>query len=441
MSLATAGEVVDVPALGNWMKVNAMEKHHRVYITKKWLLENYEKQAAQLRIDGRTVEVPFETRLPQSFGGQLEHEGYSAPDMPAAALGTVSPATLTASMGISLQALMQSTGNNKASWIAARLHTMERIADSFGQNQSRLAHGDGSGALARVKGSPSADTPVTGQHTIHLDPDQDAASGYTFGLRYIERGMPLCASATKTGTALSTLKTASLRVLSVDRSDPDDPVMICTGTIGTLADNDYLFWGSRERPSKGRMPSGLWAALLDANVPTYLGIDRSDDANDWFRPHVVEGVGSSPLEREIQAAYDQVVSTHGGDPSVLLFNMGVWRRFAEELRVDRQFVTAAETGKYKGGTKMLVWNGADSDCYIVKDRDVPAGCILGLDWTTHKQGTLLDAGWLGGQKGLGENIFQRVPGVLEYVAVMVWMGQHFCIDPGKNFVLRGIDEI
>lgn len=429
-----AGVPVNLPNFSNFMKVRGLfDDQFRQYSVEKFLLENYEKSTATTKLGGRVMEVPLETRGPASFGAQLEHEHYSEPDAPGAALATLSIATLTSSILLTLQAHLSSK-DNRAAWVSAQVKTMNSANEIFGQNHSRVLHGDGSGAVARLiagGGAIQLNVPVAGQTTLTLEPDQGATSSLTFGTKYMLRGLRLSASASKTGQVAE--RTADLRVVSVN--DAANQIVV-DGPVGTLAAQDFLFYGSLSQTSKGRMPVGLFGSV--SSTGTYLGINRATAGNEFWRATERTNIGSLDLEIEIQKSMDEVHRLAGGKTAIMLFSLGVWRRFAADLRVDRQFISAAETGKYKGGTKMLMYTGSDMDAAIVRDRDVPTGTITGLDWTTHKMGTLLEAGWL--QAFDEKGIWRQIPGTLDYCAILAWMGQPFCVAPIKNWIMRDVAE-
>lgn len=429
-----AGEIIDLAAFTNALKVNAVfDRQFKQYLAQGFLLENLRRRTGRVRLGGRVMEVSLETRGMASIGAQQELEPISEPDQPGFRLATIPIKTLTSRFQISLQAHLSSQRDQDA-WVSSKMRAMSSTVEMFGQNKSRLLHGWGAAALARVA-TVTADTPVVGQHTLVLEPDQGASATNTFGPKYMIKGLRLSASATLTGLAVEL--TFDGRVRSVVRGTN---TIIVDGTIGNLATGHYLFLGSKARPSKGRAPVGIMGYIDDGTIlPSVLGIDRTVAGNEFWQARVVPNVGGADLENQIQIDMDEVFIENGGKTDLMLMAMGVWRRFANDLRGDRRYVSAAETGRYRGGTRMLMYSGADNaDVPITRDRDVPAGTNWGFDFDCWFMGELLAAGWL--QQFDERSIFRWVQDHLAWEAVYVWMGECICTCPNKNWVEFGITE-
>jgi len=429
-----AGELIDLAAFTNALKVNAVfQRQFKQYLVQGFLLENLRRRSGKVRLGGRVMEVSLETRGNASFGAQQELEPISEPDAPGFKIGTIGIKTLTSRFQISLQAHLASQRDQDA-WVGAKVRAMSSTVEMFGQNMSRLLHGWGTAALARVL-SVSADTPVAGQHTIVLEPDQGASAGNTFGPKYIVKGLRLSASVSLAGLVAE--KTFSGRVISVNRATD---TIIVDGTVGDLAAADYLFLGSRERTSKGRAPMGIMGWVDDGTlVPSVMGIDRTLVGNEFWKARVSRAVGGGDLEHQIQVDMDEVAIENGGRTNLMLMSLGVWRRFANDLRGDRRYVNASETGRYRGGTKMLVYGGAaGEDVPITRDRDVPTGTNWGFDFDSWFMGELLAAGWL--QQFDERSIFRWIQEHLAWEAVYCWMGETVCVAPNKQWVEMGITE-
>lgn len=438
--MAGVGVVADLANFYAYMKDRALfDAHFKAYVADKFFLENFKEGAKEIPLGGKTMQVPIEFRGSTSIAGGLEHEPYAEPDMPGGQIGEVNFAKLTGSILISLE-LALSSRDKRAAWASAQIKTMQSQMEMFGSQHSKLLFGDGSGAVAKIAaGGVALNTPVAGQHTLTLEPPMGPNAGYTFGAKYIHPGQRLVFSATKTGITIE--RTGQVRCLSRDAfTNPDAPTIIVEGTMGTGVAGDYVFIGTRRVPSKGRMPKGLLAMFSATNMPIYLGLDRTSGGGlEQHQAVELPNIGSLDLETEIQRGIDYVRERTGGKPSVLLMHDGVWRRHAKDLRQHREYVTAAQTGMYKGGVKGIVWNGADSDAFIMRHFDVPDGCIFGIDWSSMFMGTLLATGWV---KPFDiPSIFHQVPGTLDYAAVMANISQPFCPLPGKNFFMSQVDAL
>jgi hypothetical protein len=345
---------------------------------------------------------------------------------------TVDVKEALAAMQISWRADKMSQGNRR-SYIEALANDMSSTVESFGQNFSRQLYGDGSAALARIATSGIAlNTPVAGQTTLTFEPDQGASANGTFSTKYLMRGMRVSADPTKTGSAIT--RAFSGTVLSFNHAAN---TAIFTGDASDLADADYIFLGSKEVPSKGRSVNGLQNIV--SATGTFLGINRATAGNEYWQSYVDTSFGGADWESGIQLAGDTVHNNFGGETGILLMSMGVWRAAANKLRMERQFVSAAETGKYKGGVSMLMYEGmGDGPIPILKDRDVPKGTIYGLNLDDFFRATLADEGWIS-EHGEGSP-FQREPGFRIWSALYGWMGEIFCAAPGRQWAITGITE-
>jgi hypothetical protein len=438
MAIGGLGPSVDLALMSNAMKVRGLfSTQSRQFYVSRYLLDKIRKTAGTVKLGGRVMEVPLETRGVASFGGQFEHEQVSDPDAPGYEYGTVNIATLTAAFQISLQAHLASNGE-QLSFVEAKIASMSSLVEQFAMNMSRTCWGDGTGAIARVL-SVAADTPVAGQHTIVLEPDQGASADFTFGPKFIIRGMRLSAATIKVGTTPDV--DADLQVISVTKTTNTIVVKGSLGAPVVLAATHYLFIGSKARTSMGRMPLGVFNAIDNGTIaPVYLGINRTGaNARDYWNAYVVRNVLTADLEKEIQKSTDEVHSNVGGVTDIMLMSLGVWRRFANDLRSERQFITAADTGRYRAGTKMIAYEGAGENTIAIgRDRDVPAGTITGFDWSTWFLGELLPAGWL--QAFDEKGIFRQIGGTLDWEAVYAWMGQLICNKPAANWIMREVTE-
>lgn len=432
------GEILDLSAFSKAMKIRGMfDKQFRQFYVKSFLLENLRRKAGRVPLGGREMEIPLETRGMASIGAQQELEAITEPDNPGFAIAKIPIKTLTGRFQISLHAHLSSK-DNRAAWVGGQVKSMSSTVEMFAMGLSRLLHGWGNGVLARVV-SVAADTPVAGEHTITLYGDQVTGGGGTFGTKYMIRGGRLAASATLTGLICE--KNADLRIKSVNAAAN---TIIVTGSLGTgaliLAADDYLFLGSKDRTSKGRAPMGIYGYLDSTKAATVLGIDRTVAGSEYFDAFRSTAVGGADLENRVQIQADNVHNALGLKTQIIMMSMGVWRKFAADLRGDRRFVTAAETGKYKGGTNMLMYDGADGEPIpIVRDRDVPTGTMWGLHWDSFYLGELHPADWL---KQFDEaSIFRQIPDTLGWEAIYAWIGELVCVQPAANWVDLGIDEI
>lgn len=431
------GEVLNLTSFSDAMKVRGLfEKQFDQFRTTSFLLDNFRRRAGKVKLGGRTMEIPLKTRDMASGNFIDEMEFIAEADMPGYEIATVGIKTFTSRFQISHQAHLSSKVD-RAAWVGAQMAAMSSTVEASGQILSRALEGYGTAALARVM-SFVAGPPIV----ITLHPDMTAASARTHGKKYIERGMRLSASATLTGKLAE--KTFDARVIAKGGTEAA-PTITVDGVLGDLfgdaVTGDFLFLGSKERTSKNRAPMGVMGYIDDGTlVPVVLGIDRTAAGNDYWRGEVNISVGGADIENEIQSQVDAVDVSVGGRTDLIRMAMGVWRRFAADLRGDRRFVTAAETGKYRGGTKFLMYSGAEgSDIPITRDRDVPTGVMEGFDFRTWYLGTLMEAQWFKHETEAG--IFRWVEDQLAWQAIYAWMGELICVKPAANWISYDLNEI
>lgn len=429
-----AGSVIDLTSFSNSLRVTGFfDKQQKQYIIQQYLLDKFQRGGMSLKADGRTSELPVETRGTTSFGAQLEHERVSLADAPEDDLGSVINRTITSVFQLSLQ-VHEASKSDRSSWVKARMRGLNTVAQMFGQHLSRVLWGIGDGALAAVHASTAVqlNTPVAGTHRITLEADQGA--NLLYGTRFMLRGQRLVNSTAANRSGTGNHGTADLMVVAVNRTAGTIDVR---GTVGDLALGDILFIGGQGRSSKGRMPVGIFAAVDDGtSVATYHGIDRTAAGKDYWQAYRYNSIGSSDLETFIQRACDDVYTTGGGMTDLALMELSVWRRFAADLRGEREYI-ARDDARYKAGVSLIKFSGADQqDIAIGRSRDVPLGVIAGLDLSSFHLSELKPAGWL---KEFDEaSIFRWISDTLDWEAIYCFMGNLVCGQPNANWIGRGV---
>lgn len=125
---------------------------------------------------------------------------------------------------------------------------------------------------------------------------------------------------------------------------------------------------------------GLAEAIGDDNN-TYAGIDRSDPANAYWRPYVVDpGVATAITFDQIRKDLETIYINSGTRPDVALVHPATRRAISSLYDSMKQYVmrtdivpTMGERGAvtFEGGIGAVEFDG----CWFVEDKDCPSGLI------------------------------------------------------------------
>lgn len=426
-----AAELVNTTAWANFMKVRPIfQTIAMVYRIKSVLLSNLESRGGRFDPGGRTMEVPFETSPNASYGNIGENEQFPEPNSPTAVIGQASMKTAAGRFRITERAVLASRGNEK-SWAEAKMHNMSNLVSMFAQHQSRELWLWGTAALARVK---SFD-PVSKVITLYAD--QEAGGGQTPGVKYMLKGQRFC---NHTG-ALTDANPDGTSDMQVTGFSLTNNTITVQGALGDLANNDYLILGSKERTSMNRAMIGLMGALDDGTLlPNYLTLSRA--TNGFLNGKVSRSVGAADLDKAIQTQLDTIWVETEADIDILFTSVGVRRSYFDQHIPELRYVTAAETGKFKGNFRFLAFqspNNRNEVLPIDVERDIPAGMVFGLNLSTFYFGELAAPGWFQPHMH-GGDIFIHVPEYAAWDAIFRTHREFICKAPLMNFMMQGITE-
>lgn len=404
-----------------------------VYRVRSVMLSNLESRSGRFDPGGRTMEIPFETDPNASYGNINETEPFPEPNSPTAIIGQASMKTAAARFRVTERAILSSRGNEKA-WAEAKMHNMANLVKMFAQHQSReLLCQWGPAAYARV----ASFVPAT--KVLTLFADQHASGGYTKGGSVILKGQRWT---NHTGALTSTNPdgTSDMQV-TVPPTSSSPNVMTVQGDLGDLAANDYLILGSKERPSMNRAMIGLLGALDDQTLTTtYLGLSRA--TYGFLNGKIERSVGAADLDKKIQTKLDDLWKETEAEIDMLVTTVGVRRSYFDQHVPTLRYVTAAETGRFKGNFTFLAFQSPTNSNQVLPidvERDCPAGMLFGLNFSTFYFGELAAPSWFQ-QHMDGSDIFIHVPEYAAWDAIYRCHREFICKAPYMNFVLQGITE-
>lgn len=181
---------------------------------------------------------------------------------------------------------------------------------------------------------------------------------------------------------------------------------------------------------------GLDAAISASNPPSgvgnYGGIDRTNDANDFWRApdHGHGGVVRAPELKLIQDLLDDIGEHGEGRPQILITHPKIWSALVERADSDR---------RYRGETTMLngwatAFKFAAIDQPIVRDFHCQEDRIYAVDPSSFTIYQSDGGSWY--DKGGG--MWHKVQGRLAMEAAWSWRGNLICERPGANGVLRDL---
>lgn len=234
-----------------------------------------------------------------------------------------------------------------------------------------------------------------------------------------EVGMTITAGPNDSSTSL---RSGSGLITAVDR---DAGTLTYSGTITSIADNDYLFVQGDE----SAQVSGL-AAWLPWTAPTsgdnFFGVDRSADTVRLSGKRS-DISGLTPVEGLLKATY--ALSKEGGRPTHFFCNYDNFVNIEHDLGSKVSYVDL-QVGEI--GFKALAINGPKGPVKVIPDMNCPPtlGYLLTLD--TWKFSTLGEAPKFLGADGVGEIL--RETSSDSYEGRIGYYGNLTCEAPGMNAV-------
>ena len=416
-------EITSLITIASDLKKKAASYHVEQFNKSNFFQENIKKKLAKLSATGREYLIPMLLGDNQSFKGSLEGEDLATPGTAIWDEVALSRKYTDARLSITDQAMQVSKGN-EASWIQARTMEERGLMREFNQKYSELWYGWGTGAIARVNGAP-------GNTTFVVDDDQATGAGYTFGTKYLKKGMVISASSTLTGyvadrTFKATIEGVNNTTLTITVSNCQD-----------LADGDYILW----EDSLNRMPTGLMGIIDDGTfVATYGGKTRATAGNEWLHGYVYDVNGAITENRLITTAHT-VEQNIGVIPTLAVTTYGGLRAVANLFVGDRRFMISETTAGgigYKGGwSGVSIQLGSMKKLNILTDRKCPKGNMFMPNLEDFVIYQLGEPHWLSMD---GESVYRWVPNKRAWEAAWVYDCEFFSERPMASARLHRITE-
>lgn len=248
---------------------------------------------------------------------------------------------------------IQASRSNRAAFIQALTHDMEKAERDAKRDVSRQVMGDGTGKLATITAASSAGN----VRTCTLD-----------SAKWFAEGMLIdCYTDT-------TKDTSEAEVTSVDKDN--NQIVFTTATAPEV--NDVIYVAG----NKDLELTGVTKVMTKDN--TLYGINRA--TSKWFNP-MVKAVNGEISEVKIQEGIDDAEDECGNTIDLLLCEKGVRRAYVNLLSAMKQIVNSLEL---KGGFKAISFNGIP----LTADKYCANGELLALSLANWKLYEMADWDWM-----------------------------------------------
>ena len=258
---------------------------------------------------------------------------------------------------------IQASKSDRAAFIRALTHDLEKAERDAKKDLSRQVMGDGTGKLATISAVSSDST----THTCTLDSAKWFAEGML---------IDVYTSATR--------DTSEAEVTVVDK---DNNQIVFVATTAPEADDVIYVAGNKDMELTGV------AAVMTANNTLY-NINRA--TNKWFNPTVL-AVAAEISEIKIQEGIDIAEDEIGNTINFMICEKGVRRAYRNLLSAQKQIVNTIEM---KGGFKADSFNGIP----LTADRYCSNGELLAFSLEDWKMYEMADWDWMGED---GSILFRR----------------------------------
>jgi hypothetical protein len=180
---------------------------------------------------------------------------------------------------------------------------------------------------------------------------------------------------------------------------------------------------------------GLEAGISASNPASanYGNVDRSLDANDFYRAHRLHNNGTprAPTMKLFADMIDLIDDDSDGEVNLIVVGKQVWSGLAENLIVDKRFT--GETTTFRGWADAIKFNNT----LITKDRDCPPTKAFFLDTNTWSLFQNDEGKWMSDDGA----ILARVDGRTAYKATWYRRMQPVCLVPIANGVIEDLEYV
>ena len=405
-------------------------------LTKTWrdvsfTLSNFKRATGRYINGGRQAIIPLETATSGAFRFSDPGEAPSEAGTATYDEAVIDFTTMSTSIEYDWHAKLAGQ-TDKQSFIQLRTKAIADAVEVMGYRWSHAIFMPKTNAVARVKTANI--TP--GVHQLYKEGETTGAgAGGTFGARYIFKKGYLAASANTTTKVCE--KGFDGWADSVDRVNDK----ITTGGLlsSTIANDDYLFWGTKDRTSKGRGLTGLPMIVNDGvDYAVFEGRDRTVAGNEDWQATVSRSFGSGNIELEmINQSINLERKLPGVHTDVVMYGLKVQRLHFQQMATLRRAmlpVSDINGAVYNGGFKALPVDYGDRQLAAMANVEIPDNVMYGLSWDALALAMLSEPVWI----DEGEGQFKHIPDTFSWKAHLAGVGQLVSKLPAAHWLTTGI---
>lgn len=404
-------------------------------ITKTWrntsfFLDNVKRMAPKYDQQGRQGIIPLETSGNNGF--RFFTPGENLPESGSASYteATIDFTSWAVTAEYDYHAKL-ANATNEQSFIRVRMKAVADAVEAMGYHWSHALMMPKTNAVARLK------TNTTG-NTWQLYKENESGANGTFGSRFLFRNGMVSASSTTTGLVCESAFDGT--TLGVDYVN--DKVTFAGMNPGSLNADDYIYWGTKNRPSKGRGLTGLPVIVDDGtNYAVFEGRNRTTAGNEDWQAGYTGSFGTGNIELEmINQAINQRRRLPGSKTDVVLYGMRTQRMHFQQQSTAKMSMLPVSSIKggpvFNGGWSGLPVFYADGQMIAMATEEYPDNVMYGLNW----EGVAL-AMMPGGEPtwiNEGEGDFKYIDDTTNWRAYLVAVGQLVSKNPALNWQTAGI---
>ena len=301
---------------------------------------------------------------------------------------------------------IESSEGDAASLAEASDTEIESAMEAATRSLSASLFGDGAGNIGRVSSVSSGVITLTNANDVV----------------FFEIGQKIVANPTRTGTS-GNMRSGTGTVSAVDR---DAGTVTYTGTITSIAANDYLYTeGDYDAKLKGLL---AWIPTSAPSSTSFFGVDRSVDVTrlggiryDASNLNIEEGLQKAAVRS----------AREGARLSHFLMNHADWVNLSLSAQT-KATVEMVKVPGYDFGFEALNVRGPKGMIKCIADSDCPSGYSWGVTMSSLKLETLKSAPRI---LGLDGNKMLREATADAYEIRVGYYGQMSCNAPGHNVVV------
>lgn len=400
------------------------------------ILPLFQDGSANAEWDGNGRQWRVAVLLQHAYSGMAIGEGSFLPEGGSSVAGNllVPQRFVHSAVELSAQVMNLTEGPNAAFANGLRVE-MESMMASNRKMMTRIAWGDGKGAIAQVNGAV-----LVGATTVNVD-NPALLVGAIGGNRYIFPGMKLAVLDPTDTTFVTTLNVTAVSATGTSITVTATTVAIADNSILYLSNTTGTFTSIAQNSNKNYEPVGLRGLINDAvGTPTYFGLSRS------LFPNIAStnvAIGGAIDDATLQTQFNRVQMlgmTDSIDPGevkmicepavrgALVTLQQLLRRYTGEALMNPDGGTRAVTNRSN-----LTYGGVE----IIASHNAPYGELLILN-TSGLQKVVRLEGWASETGAIWKQVVQSGGRLDRYVADYRKWCNFFHRNPKNSVRLTGI---